>query len=310
LPELPAVGILRPVWQQQYLQTEPGQVKQRPVNQMPPESTWIRSPYDPEARSCTKRRTGWVGYRIHLTESCDAAFPRLVTQVTTPVATEPDGEVIPSIQADLVTRDLKPAVHLVAAGYIDAANRAHSQGDFHMDLFGPTRPDTRWQGKTPAAVDSRQFTIDWESPVVTCPAGQPSAVWVEGRSQQPASVIRVNFPMTVCRACSLRRRCTQGVNRGLTLRPQPEHLALQAARQREMTAAFCQQYRRRAGIAGTVSQAVRGPGSRRSRYIGLAKTPFQALGPAVALNIIRALNWLNEVPLAATRASPLRPLIL
>jgi Transposase DDE domain len=307
--DLPAVAILRQVWQQQFIQTEPGQVKQRPVKQMPPESTWIRSPYDPEARYCTKRQTGWVGYRSHLTETCDEDYPRPITQVTTTVATEQDCEVIQAIQADLVARDLKPEVHLVDAGYVDAANLAYSQGKFHIDLFGPTRPDTSWQGKTPDAFDSLQFTIDWEHQVATCPAGQPSAVWAEGHSQEQTSVIRVNFPMNVCMACPLRARCTRGVNRGLTLRPEPQHQALLTARQRETTDTFWQQYKRRAGIEGTISQAVRSSGLRRSRYIGLAKTHLQAVGAAVALNVIRAMNWLNEVPLATTRVSPLRALI-
>ncbi len=101
LRTLPAVEVLRQVWQQQYLRVD-GHVKQCPVKQMPPESEWVRSPYDPEARYCTKRTTGWVGYRRHLTETCDEDQPRLITQVTTTVATEQDCEVTGHIQADLV----------------------------------------------------------------------------------------------------------------------------------------------------------------------------------------------------------------
>jgi transposase len=308
LGNLPAVEVLRQMWQQQYSQVE-GQVKQRPVKQMPPESEWIRSPYDTEARYCTKRTSGWVGYRTHLTETCDEEHPRLITQVKTTIATEQDCEVTRSIQADLVARDLKPDVHLVDAGYVDAANLAHAQQDFGINLWGPTRPDTSWQAKDPNAFDILQFNIDWDHKMVTCPAGQHSAVWAEGHSQDGAAVIRVNFPMNACMACPLQVRCTRGVNRGLTLRPQLEHQALQAARQRETTDAFWQQYRQRAGIEATISQAVRGTGLRRSRYIGLAKTHLQAIGVAVALDIVRAINWLNDVPLAATRSSPLAALV-
>lgn len=307
LRRLPAVEILRQVWDQQYRQVE-GQVKQRPVKDMPPESTWIRSPYDSEARYCTKRNMGWVGYRTHLTETCDAQHPRLITQVTTTVATDQDCEATARIQADLVARDLNPQVHLVDAGYVDADNLAHSQHDLGIDLLGPTRPDTSWQAKDPDAFDLMQFSIDWDHQHVTCPAGQRSAVWAEGRSQEGTTVIRVNFAMNVCMSCPLRTRCTHGLNRGLTLRPQPVHQALQAARQREATDAFWQQYAQRAGVESTISQAVRRAGLRRSRYIGLAKTHFQAIAVAVALNVVRAINWLNEVPLATTRASPLTAL--
>jgi transposase len=292
------------VWQQQYLQVD-GQVKQCPVKYMPPESEWIRSPYDPEARDCTKRTTGWVGYRTHLTETCDEDHPRLITQVTTTVATEQDCEVTRHIQADLVAHDLKPDIHLVDAGYVDASNLAHSQSDCGIDLMGPTRPDTSWQAKDPDAFDILHFSIDWDHQEVTCPAGQHSVVWAKGHSEEGTSVIRANFPISACMTCPLQARCTRGVNRGLTLRPQPEYQALQIARQRETTDDFWLQYKRRAGVEGTISQAVRRPGLHRSRYIGLAKTHLQAIGVAVALDIVRAINWLNDVPLATTRSSPL-----
>jgi transposase len=308
LSSLSAMQILRQVWEQQYIRLD-DEVKQRSVKQMPPESEWIRSPYDTEARYCTKRNMSWVGYRTHLTETCEEDYPRLITQVTTTLATEQDCEVTQSIQADLVERDLKPEVHLVDAGYVDAANLVHSQENFGVDLLGPTRPNTSWQSKDPEAFDILQFTIDWENKTATCPAGQHNNVWAEGHSQDGASVIRVHFPMNTCMACPLQARCTRGVNRSLTLRPRHEQEALQLARKRETTDAFWQQYAQRAGIEGTISQAVRTSGLRRSRYIGLAKTHVQAIGVAAALNIVRAINWLNGVPLAATRSSPLKPLL-
>ncbi|WP_234355203.1 transposase [Kitasatospora aureofaciens] len=46
-------------------------------------------------------------------------------------------------------------------------------------------------------------------------------------------------------------------------------------------------YRGRAGIEGTVSQAVRGPGLRRSRYQGLAKAHLQNVLIGMAISIRR-----------------------
>lgn len=300
LRTVPAVEVLRQVWQQQYIQVE-GQVRQRPVKEMPPESTWLRSPYDTEARYCTKRTTNWVGYRTHFTETCDEHEPRLITHVKTTVATEQDSEVTHSIQADLVRRDLKPEGHLVDTGYMDAANFVHSRLEYGIDLLGPMRPDTSWQAKDPTAFDILQFTINWETQTAVCPAGQPSLRWLTSRSQRGAPVIRVQFAAKVCLTCPVRARCTHGTRRGLTLRPQLEYEALQSARLRETTEAFKQQYHPRAGIEGTLSQAVRRSGLRRSRYIGLAKTHLHCISTAVALNVIRAVNWLNNVPLATTR---------
>jgi transposase len=89
----------------------------------------------------------------------------------------------------------------------------------------------------------------------------------------------------------------------LTIRPQQQHEALQAARARQQTPDFQQQYATRAGVEGTLSQGVRRCDLRRARYIGLAKTRLQHIVIAVALNIVRVVAWLMEQPRACTRTS-------
>jgi transposase len=64
----------------------------------------------------------------------------------------------------------------------------------------------------------------------------------------------------------------------------------------------------RAGIEGTVSQGVRAFGLRKARYRGLKKTHLQELSTATAVNVRRIANWLNGVPTALTRRSPLAAL--
>jgi IS5 family transposase len=87
------------------------------------------------------------------------------------------------------------------------------------------------------------------------------------------------------------------------LQSQAEHEALQRARARQETAAFKGSYAQRAGIEGTLSQGIRAFGLRRARYRGQAKTQVQQVATAVAVNVSRLSNWLNEVPLAKTRRS-------
>ncbi|WP_417553733.1 transposase [Microbispora sp. NBC_01189] len=62
-------------------------------------------------------------------------------------------------------------------------------------------------------------------------------------------------------------------------------------------------YQIRAGVEGTISQAVRGHGQRRSRYIGLAKTHLQSVLTATAINLVRLDAWLTGTPLGPTRTS-------
>jgi IS5 family transposase len=54
-------------------------------------------------------------------------------------------------------------------------------------------------------------------------------------------------------------------------------------------------------VEGTISQAVRGHGQRRSRYIGLAKTHLQSALAATAINLVRLDAWLTGTPLGRTR---------
>ncbi|MER6253303.1 transposase, partial [Streptomyces sp. NPDC001584] len=63
------------------------------------------------------------------------------------------------------------------------------------------------------------------------------------------------------------------------------------------------QYQHRAGIEGTIAQAVHRFGARRSRYQGLAKTALQHFLTAAAMNFARLDAWLIGIPLAPTRTS-------
>jgi len=118
-------------------------------------------------------------------------------------------------------------------------------------------------------------------------------------------VIQVRFSPEDCLACPLRARCTRSEKspRLLTLQPQPQHLALQQARQRQVTEGFKVAYRARAGVEGTISQALQVSDLRHARYRGLPKTHLQHLATAAALNLKRSVAWLLGEPFAQTRVS-------
>jgi IS5 family transposase len=78
---------------------------------------------------------------------------------------------------------------------------------------------------------------------------------------------------------------------------------LLAARERETTQAFADQYARRAGIEGTISLGVRVFALRRSRYLGKVKTHLQHLLIAMAINLVRIGRWLADEPIAHGRTS-------
>jgi transposase len=91
----------------------------------------------------------------------------------------------------------------------------------------------------------------------------------------------------------------------LTVYPQAEYEAQERARQRQKTPEFKELYNGRAGIEGTISQAVRRTDVRHARYIGLARTHLQHVATAAAINGVRIVEWLRGERPGATRRSPL-----
>jgi transposase len=304
LKEVPAIQILKQVWEQQY-QIVDGQIRHRELKEMPPVREWIRSPFDPEARYGKKRHRHWIGYKVHLTETCDEGQPHLITQIETRPAIEQDNEATADIQNQLVKGELCPQQHLVDAGYVSAKLILESQEIHGIDLVGPVHVDPSWQAHTPGAFDATQFQVDWDAQVAVCPQGERSIGWYQQQDSQQEPIVRIVFDPKICLACPCRSRCSTAKHSGrtLVLRAEGRHQALQAARERQQTEAFKRIYRKRSGIEGTLSQAVRNSGLRRSRYTGQAKTHLQNIAIAVATNIKRSIDWLNEVPLAPTRRS-------
>jgi transposase len=303
LREVPAVEILRQVWIQQYY-VHDGEVKWRVKEDLPPFDVLIQSPYDPEARNRTKRSTNWTGYTAHFTETCDAEGPNLITHVETTSATVSDVAVTDTIHAALADKDLVPREHFVDMGYIDADNLTAGAQEYGLDLYGPAPPDNSWQARDDTGFDVACFSVDWQGQTVMCPAGQTSRTWrVQQRGKH--EVIRVHFDRRDCAICARRSRCTSSRDgpRTVTLRPQAQHEALQAARQRQTTPEFRNRYKTRAGVEGTISQGTRSFGLRRARYVGLAKTHLQHVLTAAAMDLTRAVAWLHEPLKAQTRVS-------
>jgi len=308
---------LRQVWAQQYHPREPagpdGQGpperagRWRQKEELAPSSHLQNSPYDHEARYGKKRESHWVGYKAHLTETCDPELPRLLVQATTTVGSASDEVTLTAIHEHLAQSERLPKTHLVDAGYIDADALVAAQSRFQVDVVGPTRGNFRWQARNPQGFEGHQFQIDWEAHHAICPQGRTSVSWQPSYDRRPGrehEMITVHFARADCQPCPLHQRCTRTAARTLTLHPRDAELALRAARQREQTPEFATAYAPRAGVEATYAQALRRCGLRRSRYAGQAKTHLQHLLTAAALNLVRLGSWLTGTPLAPTRQSP------
>lgn len=305
LRHVPAVEIMRQMWVQNYQRIDDA-VRWRSSEDIPPPSRYIGSPYDEEAHYSKKRSTSWVGYKVHLTESCEAHLPLIITHVETTSAPVSDDAMTATIHAELDRKALLPAEHIVDTGYVDAKLLVESQQKYSIDLLGPTRKDYHWQANQQTGFDVSRFLIDWEKQQATCPEGHASSSWAPAIDNRKNEVIKIKFSTKDCQTCPSRSLCTQSsrhIRRTVTIRPHEQYEALRQRREQETTKEFQQIYAKRAGIEGTISQGVRTMGLRRSRYIGQEKTHLQHVATAAALNMVRCMAWFDGHPRAQTRRS-------
>jgi transposase len=310
LKKLAEVEILRQVWEQ-YYDVSDGQIRVLDQKEMPEGARCIESPYEMEARYSTKRSMGWVGYKVHLTESCDEGLPHLITDIHTTAATATDVKQLTPIQQRLAASGMLPAEQLADSSYVCGSNLVSSHARHEIDLIGPALKDNTWQAKAGEGFDVANFRIDWEKKAVICPRERQSIRWSETKTARGRSMIHIDFSVDDCSACPSRSSCTRAKDlpRTLTLQPKEEHEAIQLARRRQRTEEFAALYSQRADIEGTVSQGVRAFGLRQARYRGLKKTHLQELATAAAVNVGRIANWLNGIPTAVTRRSRLAALV-
>jgi transposase len=210
----------------------------------------------------------------------------------------------------LAEKQVLPNQHFVDKGYVNAEMLAKSQQIYHIDIIGPALPDTSWSSKDAERFDQSEFSIDWEAKSVLCPAGQTSRDWgnIPDRHGKPS--LRIRFPLPICRSCPLHSQCTPSAAKVLILRPdQQSYQALQENRKRQETPAFRVLYAKRAGVEGTVAQAVRTCEIRRSRYIGQKKLNLQAFLTATSLNVLRACHWVAEEKHATAPSSRFAKLV-
>jgi transposase len=324
--ELPAVAALRLIWIQQYCRVidEDGEkVIRREASEhgVPPGQARIVSPYDLDARYSEKHGRKWLGYKVHLTETCSTASqdhpvtgrppaPNLITNVATTQAAVADAAMTRTVHDSLQAAGLAPAEHAVDSGYTsaDLLIDASAQG---ITLLGPLLASVSRQARN-GGYTPDMFTIDWDHRQVTCPQGATSSSWSPYTRKHGTPAIMVRFAAGTCRACPAKAQCTTSTRNGrqLGLRPRPIHDAVTATRATQATTYWKQRYAIRAGAEGTMAQATHVTGIRRARYLGLPATRPEHNAAAAALNLIRLDAWWTGHPLDRTRTTHLQRLHL
>jgi transposase len=322
LREIPAVDVLRRIWIQQFYRdvdtaTGRAEVRRREAapdgDGLPPGHLRMISPYDLDARYSIKRDTGWGGYKVHFTETCNAPtpvatddgrgeVPNLITNVATTTATVPDVAMTAPIHQQLADKNLTPREHLVDSGYPSADIIVEAARLHGITLVSPMLLDHSAQARAGAGYDKASFTIDFDTRQATCPQGATSSSWSPA-SQRGTDTIVVSWSTTICRQCPAKALCTKASRRHLTIRPREEHQALADARAQQATDQWKTIYATRAGVEGTMRQTTHVTGIRTARYRGQPKTALEHAIAATAINLIRLDAYWTGRPLDRTRTS-------
>lgn len=340
LAELPAVETLRKVLVQCYtlvIHADGREVVRRREKTwqeggdgLPPGRSRISSPYDTDARWAAKRGEFWLGYKLHVTETCDdapacgcagggsgghdgdcdaAAFPNLVTHVATTDAAGHDSAMTGAIDDALAAKGLVPGRHYLDSGYLSAGLVVAEAARHGTVLVGPLPGDRSSQSRARAGYARTDFTVDYDARQVTCPQGKTSSSWSPTTTRNGRNAIVAHFSQLDCKPCPARELCTKAKRRALTLPPRDLAEARDLRRAAENTKSFQADYARRAGVEGTMHQAA-SHGARRARYRGLKKTRIDHFFMAVALNLLRLNAYWNGHPLDRQRTSHLARLEL
>jgi hypothetical protein len=341
LRELPAVDVLRRVLVQNYTRVISADgrevIKRREKapegDGLPPGHARIASPYDLDARWGAKHGACWLGYKLHVTETCDdpppcscrpgpaaagsgaagrrgheqgcahLTAPNLITHVATTDATVTDNQMTAIIDDGLAAKNLSPGRHYEDSGYLSAALVVSEAARYGIALIGPLLADTSPQARARNGYARADFTIDYHTRTVTCPQGKTAASWSPCTQRGNDTIVAIFSPAD-CGPCPARPLCTKGKRRQLSL-PPPALAAVQAAaRTAQDTAGFQADYARRAGVEGTMHQAA-SHGARHARYRGLPRTRLDHAYMACALNLLRLHAYWTGTPLDRRRTSHL-----
>ena len=333
LRDIPAVQALRTVLVQNFTRTVDAQGRQvirrrEPEagggDGVPPAHLKLSSPYDTDARWGAKQDTLWLGYKLHISETCEDppgcgcppdtapgrcghdVRPNLITCVATTGATVPDAQMTTPVNTALDRRGLAPGRHYLDSGYASARNMLDAARQSGITLVTPLLADRSAQARAGQGYDQANFAIDYDTRTITCPQGNLSSSWTP-TTNRGRDVIIAGFHVTTCRPCPARAQCTTATRTGrqLTIPPRELHDLQASARAGQAGKDWQEDYKRRAGAEATMSQAVTITGSRRTRYRGLRKIHLEHVYSAVALNLYRLDAYWNDTPLNRRRTSHL-----
>lgn len=255
----------------------------------------IVSVHDPEMRHGRKsHQRKWNGYKAHISVSAESQF---VTAVDVTPANVGDAEAAGDLLDEQRRHGLEPTAVVGDMAYSAAELRQSARAE-GTEIVARVPPTSAPGGR----FSKDEFTLDLEAGQATCPAGETTT-----RTRRRGDGGTFLFDGAVCADCALREQCTSkepdrmratGVGRTVGIHAHEE--LLQEARAQENTETFKELITKRPDVERKIAHLMR-RGLRQARYLGEAKTRFQAHATALVDNLARLGSLLatDSAPLPA-----------
>jgi hypothetical protein len=178
--DCPSLVLLQQVWNQHFERID--DVVRWRDGPLVPNAERVVSPYKTDARASRKRGTEWLGYKVHLTETCsEEESVHLTEQAEITAATMQDVEETMPLLRDLQAHNLVPEVRLVDSGYVSGQVLAE-HAELGIELVGPLKQEGGWQHETGYGVSA--FQVDWQKQQARC-SPRASLTELVPRTTQP-----------------------------------------------------------------------------------------------------------------------------
>ncbi|MBS2966692.1 transposase [Actinocrinis puniceicyclus] len=206
-------------------------------------------------------------------------------------ATVPDSAVVAQVHDALAERALTPAEHYLDSGYPSAHSVLDARARHGITMLTPLLADTSPQARAGQGYARDDFAFDYGARTTTCPQGRISSTWTDCVQYGTPKIV-ATFPKDTCGPCPVRSLCTTSKrgSRQLTVPPREIHEIheIQLANRAAQTSKDRQRdYKRRAGVEGTMDQAANGVGLRKARYRRIKKVQLEHAFAAAAINLTR-----------------------
>ena len=246
--------------------------KKKPTNRMV-------SPVDPAAKAGAKSKfKKFFGYKASITQEVRNQF---ITNIDVMPGNKRDGDPTSDLVAEqIIKHNLLPKKLIGDTAYGDGFYRKDIH-DFGSEVIAPFKESTP---RTKAVFPKTDFKIDRKKNTLTCPKGivaQPHFY------DSAHSSMVFHFPMSICRLCEWKPKCTNAREGRRTVRIFDWQEMTNKSHEYNLTEDFKKDMKLRQPIEGKFSEMKRQHGLTRTRYRGLGKVGLQCFFTAAVMNIKR-----------------------